>query len=83
MEQLKQAATLLYAILGDMDEIPVEGLDNQRAFLGCADGIKTAAQVILQHVGQEEAKNSEPVTKVNGVAPMAESINTEEVADGR
>lgn len=83
MEQLKQAATLLYAVLGDMDEIPVEGLDNQRAFLGCADGIKTAAQVILQHVGQEEAKNSEPVTKVNGVTPALENIDTEVAGNGR
>lgn len=56
MEQLKQAATLLYAVLGDMDKIPVEGLDKQKTFLGCADGIRTAAQVILQYVGMEEAK---------------------------
>lgn len=56
MENLKQAATLLYAILGDMDKIPVEGLDKQKTFLGCADGIKTAAQVIMQYVQTEEAK---------------------------
>lgn len=56
MEQLKQAATLLYAILGDMDKIPVEGLDKQKTFLSCADGIRTAAQVILQYVQTEEAK---------------------------
>lgn len=67
MEQLKQAATLLYAILGDMDEIPVEGLDNQRTFLGCADGIKTAAQVILQFVQTEEAK-APTVLQENGIA---------------
>lgn len=56
MEHLRQAATLLYAILGDMDKIPVEGLDNQKNFLNCADGIQTAAQVILQYVETEEAK---------------------------
>ena len=56
MEHLRQAATLLYAILGDMDKIPVEGLDNQKIFLNCADGIQTAAQVILQFVQTEEAK---------------------------
>lgn len=67
MEQLKQAATLLYAILGDMDEIPVEGLDNQKIFLGCADGIKTAAQVILQFVQTEEAK-APTVLQENGIA---------------
>lgn len=67
MEQLKQAATLLYAILGDMDEIPVEGLDNQRTFLGCADGIKTAAQVILQFVQTEEAK-APTVLQESGIA---------------
>lgn len=56
MEKLKQAATLLYAILDDMDKIPVEGLNNQKTFLNCADGIQTAAQVILQYVETEEAK---------------------------
>lgn len=56
MEHLRQAATLLYAIFGDMDKIPVEGLDNQKTFLNCADGIQTAAQVILQYVETEEAK---------------------------
>lgn len=55
MENLKRAANLLVAILGDMDQIPVEGLDNQRAFLGCADGIQTVRQVILQYVETEEA----------------------------
>lgn len=55
MEQLTQAATLLYAVLGDMDHIPVEGLEKQKTFLSCADGIRTAAQVILQYVQAEEA----------------------------
>lgn len=59
MEHLRQAATLLYAILGDMDKIPVEGLDNQKTFLNCADGIQTAAQVILQYVETEAAKQKE------------------------
>ena len=59
MEQLKQAATLLYAVLEDMNKIPVEGLDRQRTFLGCADGIQTAAQVILQYAETEEAKKKE------------------------
>ena len=67
MEQLKQAATLLYAVLEDMNKIPVEGLDRQRTFLGCADGIQTAAQVILQYVQAEEDK--EPtVLQESGVA---------------
>ena len=67
MEQLKQAATLLYAVLGDMDEIPVEGLENQKTFLGCADGIRTAAQVILQYVQAEEAK-APTVLQESGIA---------------
>ena len=67
MEKLKQAATLLYAVLEDMNKIPVEGLDRQRTFLGCADGIQTAAQVILQYAQAEEAK--EPtVLQERGVA---------------
>lgn len=56
MEHLKRAANLLAAILGDLDRIPVEGLDNQRIFLGCADGIQTVRQVIAQYVETEEAK---------------------------
>lgn len=60
MEKLKQAATLLYAVLEDMNKIPVEGLDRQRTFLGCADGIQTAAQVILQYVNTEEVKKPVP-----------------------
>jgi hypothetical protein len=66
MEQLKQAATLLYAVLGDMDEIPVEGLDNQKAFLGCADGIRTAAQVILQYVDAEDKRAAEKESNPEG-----------------
>lgn len=67
MEQLKQAATLLYAVLDDMDEIPVEGLENQKTFLNCADGIKTAAQVILQYVQVEESK-APTVLQEGGIA---------------
>lgn len=67
MEQLRQAATLLYAVLEDMNKIPVEGLDRQRTFLGCADGIQTAAQVILQHVQTEEAK-APTVLQERGIA---------------
>lgn len=66
MEQLRQAATLLYAVLGDMDEIPVEGLDNQKTFLGCADGIRTAAQVILQYVDTEEKRAAEKESNPEG-----------------
>lgn len=69
MEHLRQAATLLYAILGDMDKIPVEGLENQKAFLNCADGIQTAAQVILQYAETEEAKQPAPE------APEEEDVN--------
>lgn len=79
MEQLKQAATLLYAVLGDMDEIPVEGLDNQKTFLGCADGIRTAAQVILQYVQAEETKKP-TVLQESGLATK-DGIK-EAVADG-
>ena len=67
MEHLRQAATLLYAILGDMDKIPVEGLENQKTFLNCADGIQTAAQVILQYVETEEA-NAPTVLQESGIA---------------
>lgn len=67
MENLRQAATLLYAILDDMDKIPVEGLDKQKTFLRCADGIQTAAQVILQYVQTEEAK-APTVLQENGIA---------------
>ena len=66
MEQLKQAATLLYAVLGDMNGIPVEGLDNQKTFLGCADGIRTAAQVILQYVDAEEKRAAEKESNPEG-----------------
>ncbi len=58
MENLRRAAKLLVAVLGDMDRIPVEGLDNQRAFLGCADGIETVRQVILQYAETEEARKA-------------------------
>lgn len=82
METLKQAATLLYAVLNDLDEIPIVGLDNHRKFLNCADGIKTAAQVILQHVSKEESDNSAPVDRVNGADLSMENINTEVLEDG-
>lgn len=79
MEHLRQAAILLHAILGDMDKISVEGLDNQKTFLNCADGIQTAAQVILQYVKAEEAK--EPtVLQERGVATKDGIMGVE--ADG-
>ena len=80
MEQLTQAATLLYAVLGDMDEIPVEGLDNQKPFLACADGIRSAAQVILQYVETEKRKTG-TVTSVNGEPPAMENLETEAAGD--
>ena len=67
MENLKQEVTMLYAVLNDLDEIPVVGLNNQRKFLNCADGIKTAAQVILQYVSEEEA-NKPTVLQESGTA---------------
>lgn len=79
MEQLKQAATLLYAVLGDMDEIPVEGLDNQKTFLGCADGIRTAAQVILQYV-EKTASEAPTVLQESGTA---KGLAKQEEVNGR
>ena len=79
MEHLRQAATLLYAILGDMDKIPVEGLDNQKTFLNCADGIQTAAQVILQYVETEE--NKAPTVLLE--AGTTKELAGQEEADGR
>lgn len=79
MEQLKQAATLLYAVLGDMDEIPVEGLDNQKTFLGCADGIRTAAQVILQYV-ENTASEAPTVLQESGTA---KGLAKQEEVNGR
>lgn len=78
MEQLKQAATLLYAILGDMDQIPVEGLENQKTFLGCADGIRTAAQVILQYV-EKTASEAPTVLQESGTA---KDLAKQEATDG-
>lgn len=79
MEQLRQAATLLYAVLEDMNKIPVEGLDRQRTFLGCADGIQTAAQVILQYV--EKAALEDPtVLQESGTA---KDLAKQEATDGR
>lgn len=68
MENLKRAADLLLAVLGDLDRIPVEGLDNQRTYLGCADGIETVRRVILQHTE---------------TAPVKKNTDTEEEANGR
>ena len=79
MEHLRQAATLLYAILGDMDKIPVEGLDNQKNFLNCADGIQTAAQVILQYVETEES-NAPTVLQEGGTA---KELTGQEEVNGR
>ena len=79
MEHLRQAATLLYAILGDMDKIPVEGLENQKTFLNCADGIQTAAQVVLQYVETEEAKT--PTVLQEGGA--AKELTGQEEVNGR
>lgn len=64
MENLKRAANLLVAILDDLDQIPVEGLSNQRIFLSCADGIQTVRQVIVQYVQTKEAKQGAPVSDV-------------------
>lgn len=82
MKHLRQAATLLYAILGDMDKIPVEGLENQKTFLNCADGIQTAAQVIMQYVETEEKQKAVPVTEVHGTAPVVKNTNTEVEVNG-
>lgn len=79
MEQLKQAATLLYAVLGDMDEIPVEGMVNQKTFLGCADGIRTAAQVVLQYVEKTESE-APTVLQESGTA---KDLAKQEATDGR
>ena len=79
MENLRQAATLLYAVLGDMDKIPVEGMDKQRTFLSCADGIQTAAQVILQYVQTEEAK-APTVLQESGTA---KELTGQEEVNGR
>lgn len=79
MEHLRQAATLLYAILGDMDKIPVKGLDNQKIFLNCADGIQTTAQVILQYV--ETEKNKAPTVLQEG--GVAKELTGQEEVNGR
>ena len=54
MEELKQAISLLSAVVSTMDTISVVGIDNQDKFVGCAQAVKTVAQKISDYIASAE-----------------------------
>lgn len=50
MKELKTAINLLEAVHFTMDTISVAGINNQDKFVGCANAIKRASQMLEQVV---------------------------------
>ena len=69
MENLKNAISLLSAVVSTMDTIPIAGIDNQDRFVGCANAVKTAArkiQAYIEMLPEEGAPEPEKQEADNG-----------------
>lgn len=55
MENLKQAINLLTAVVSTMNTISITGIDNQDKFVGCANAISNAAELVSNHIQDQEA----------------------------
>lgn len=56
MENLKKVINLLNSVYLTMDTISVVHLDNQDKFVGCAEAVKTAEQLISDYIASAEKK---------------------------
>ena len=54
MENLKSATNLLKSFIHTMDTIPVSGLDNQDKFVGCAQAIQRATDMVNKYISDNE-----------------------------
>ena len=52
MENLKSATNLLKSVMHTMDTIPVSGLDNQDKFVGCAQAIRRATEMVNKYISE-------------------------------
>lgn len=54
MENLKSATNLLKSVMQTMDTISVSGLDNQDKFVGCAQAIQRAMEIVNKCISDNE-----------------------------
>lgn len=54
MEKLKQAVSLLTAVVSTMDTISVTGIDNQDKFVGCVNVISSVSSQISNYITSTE-----------------------------
>lgn len=54
MENLKSATNLLKSVMQTMDTISVSGLDNQDKFVGCAQAIQRATEMVNKYISDNE-----------------------------
>lgn len=56
MENLKSATNLLKSVMYTMDTVSVVGLDNQDKFIGCAQAIRRATEMVNKYISDNEKK---------------------------
>ena len=54
MENLKSATNLLKSVMYTMDTVSVVGLDNQDKFVGCAQAIRRATEMVNKYISDNE-----------------------------
>ena len=54
MENLNQAINLLNSVYLTMDTIPIARINNQDKFVGCAEAVKAAEQLISDYIASNE-----------------------------
>ncbi|HAL88438.1 MAG TPA: hypothetical protein DFH97_00810 [Clostridiales bacterium] len=56
MENLKSTTNLLKSVMYTMDTVSVVGLDNQDKFIGCAQAIRRATEMVNKYISDNEKK---------------------------
>lgn len=54
MENLKSTTNLLKSVMYTMDTVSVVGLDNQDKFVGCAQAIRRATEMVNKYISDNE-----------------------------
>ena len=54
MENLKSTTNLLKSVMYTIDTVSVVGLDNQDKFVGCAQAIRRATEMVNKYISDNE-----------------------------
>ena len=66
MEHITNAINLLGSVIATMDRISVTGIENQNKFVGCAEAVQNASNMLIAHMAEQQIADDEKKEEKDG-----------------